>query len=105
MPGVMSVMDLPRATGYRSAVAAYATARKLDALATIFIALSSLIAVAGAAAFVVALIEIDGAGHKTWVSASIAGGTVLWLCGTLLIGFWAKTFAKDVQARAPWEPK
>jgi hypothetical protein len=105
MPDVSSVLDLPKSTGYRSAVAAYSTARKLDLLATIFIALSAVIAIAGAAAFVIALIEIDGTGHKAWIAASIAGGTLLWLCGALLVGFWAKTYAKDVQARAPWEPK
>lgn len=102
-----SVESRPKTTGYLAALAAFAASRRLHVIAAVFITFVSIIGGLGAIACIVALVR--GIRDHSTIDMSIAGGALFGCAfGTvagLLIGIAAQAYARDVQARSPWEPK
>lgn len=101
------VLDRPKTTGYMAALAAFAASRRLHVIATLFISFVSVLGGLGAIACIVFL--AGGIGAHSTVAMVIAGaalfGCAFWTVCGLLIGMTAQAYARDMQARAPWQPK
>lgn len=95
---------IPRSSGYRSAVRAYAAARKLNVVATIFVVLGLLLG-AGAIAGCIIVILTAKTTDARWIGGAAIVGALFWILGVLLAATWAQAYAKDVISRQPWEPK
>lgn len=102
-----SVESRPKTTGYLAALAAFAASRRLHVIATVFITFVIIVGCLGAIACVVVFVR--GIGAHSAAAMAIAGaalfGCAFWTVAGLLIGMAAQTYARDVQARAPWQPK
>jgi hypothetical protein len=87
---------------YQAALRADTAARRLLVMARIFMVLVGVVA-ATAVGFAIYWLVIADTALQRWACAIVAGGAIAWTVAGLLVGFWATTYARDVQARAPWQ--
>jgi hypothetical protein len=99
-----TAVQLPKSTGYKSAVKAYNAARKLNVAATIFTYLGIVLGLGAIAGCVVVIITADTTNAR-WIAGAAIVGALFWILGVVLAGAWAQTYAKYVISVAPWEPK
>jgi hypothetical protein len=99
-----TMVELPKSTGYKSAVRAYAAARKLNVVAAAFMYIGIVVGLGGIAGCIVVICTANTPDAK-WISAALIVGAVFWILGVVLAGTWAQTYARHVMSQAPWEPK
>lgn len=102
-----SVINRPRATGYVAALAAFTASRRLHVIATVFVVFVSVVGCLGGIASVYYLVRAIDDHFRFGMAIAGSGllGSATWTVAGLLMGMAAQTYARDVQARAPWEPK
>lgn len=97
-------VELPKSTGYRSAVKAYSAARKLNLIAMLFTYLGALLGLGAIAGCTVVIVTADTSNAR-WIAAAVIAGACFWILAVFLAGAWAQAYAKHVISVSPWEPK
>ena len=90
-----------RRSDYQPALRSAKAARRLHVAATWWIVFVIIIAVAGTAGAVVAIIREHTTDERLVTGASLFG-LAFWTIGGLLVGLAAQAYARDIDARAPW---